>query len=274
MAYKGPVWEGVYCSFAEVPVVGPGFDGEMWIANSLKKIQMLKDEARRDDHLPPVSSNQDCLLPLLAALFYKLNGSVRILDFGGGMGIGYYQTVYGLPPAEGLEFHIVERESVCRAGKAFFGAAAGSPCFLSEVPDAPGMYDIVHLGSVIHYVSEWRHLISGLSALSAQYLLLTDVPAGNVPTFATAQHYYGSKIPVWFFNIEDILQAVISFGYELIFQSAYLPLILGELQELPMRNFERKYRLKRMRNLVFKKQDGDSIGEREHGQGRQSDTRC
>ena len=252
MAYDGSIWEGVYRSFSEVPAVGQGFDGEMWISKSIKKIEAVLEEVEENALLPPASNYRECLLPLLAALVYNENGAVRILDFGGGIGFAYYQTICGLKRTEGVEYHIIEQESVCKAGRKFFGTTNSNPYCFNELPKTAGMYDIVHLGSAIHYVGEWKQLLSRLCALSRKYLLLVDVPAGNIPTFATAQHYYGSKIPVWFFNIEEMLHAVRSFGYELIFKSVHQPAILGAEQKLPMQNFEEKYRLKRTCNPLFK----------------------
>lgn len=252
MAYEGPIWEGVYRSFSDVPVVGHGYDGEMWINKSVKKIDAVLEEIKENAPLPPASNYRESLLPLLAALVYNESG-VHILDFGGGMGFAYYQTICGLTRTEGVEYHIVERESVCKAGTELFRTKQQQPLFFTELPQTEGVYDIVHLGSVIHYIEEWKQLLSQLCALSRKYLLLVDVPAGNIPTFVTAQHYYGSKIPAWFFNIEEILHTVRSFGYELSFKSVLQPTILGVEQSLPMQNFEEKYRLKQACNLLFKR---------------------
>jgi putative methyltransferase (TIGR04325 family) len=258
MSYDGPIWEGVYHSFSEVPVVGDGFDGEKWIDSSLKKITALRSEAEKNAPLPPTSNYREALLPLLAALAYHEQSSVKILDFGGGIGFTYYQTVCGLPYAEQLEYHIVERESACKAGMQFFGAAYNNLFFHSELPQAEdGLFDIVHSGSALQYIENWKQLISQLCVLSRKYLLLVDVPAGNIPTFITAQNYHGSKIPARFFNIQELLFAVDTFGYELIYNSVYEPIILGVEQNLPMQNFEEKYRLKRACNLLFKRSSNE-----------------
>jgi len=258
MPYDGPIWEGVYHSFSEVPVVGDGFDGEKWIDSSLRKITALRDEAEKNAPLPPTSNYREALLPLLAALAYNEQSSVKILDFGGGIGFTYYQTIYALPSIENVKYEIVERENVCQAGREFFRKASDKPFFHSELPKIEdGLFDIVHSGSAIHYVENWTQLIAQLCGLSRKYLLLVDVPAGNIPTFVTTQNYHRSKIPVRFFNIQELLFAVNSFGYELIYNSVYEPIILGVEQNLPMQNFEEKYRLKRACNLLFKRSSNE-----------------
>jgi putative methyltransferase (TIGR04325 family) len=258
MAYNGPIWEGVNRNFTEVTIVGQGFDGETWIGNSLKKIIKMSEEVAGEGVLlPPASNYRECLLPLIAAMNYNDYGTVRILDFGGGIGFTYYQTIHALTHTEGIEYHIVERESVCEAGKKFFRTKKPKPIFLTKLPVTPDKYDIIHLGSSIHYVEEWKQLLAKLCELSLKYLLLVDVPAGNIPTFATAQYYYGSRVPVWFFDIEEILHTVRSFGYEMTYKSVLQPTILGTEQELPMQNFENKYRLKQACNLLFKRLSND-----------------
>ena len=72
MAYNGPIWEGIYHSFSVVPIEGPGFDGETWIGNSLKKIATLRDEAEKNAPLPLTSNYREALLPFLAGLVYWL----------------------------------------------------------------------------------------------------------------------------------------------------------------------------------------------------------
>jgi len=264
--FSANIWEGVYRSFSEVPIEGPGFDGETWIGNSLKKIGTLRDEAEKNAPLPPTSNYREALLPLLAGLVYNEKKGVRILDFGGGIGFTFYQTIYALPSAEDVEYHIVERENVCQAGRKFFGTDHGAPLFHSELPQAEdGLFDIVHSGSALHYIENWTQLIAQLCGLSRKYLLLVDVPAGNIPTFVTVQNYHESKIPVRFFNINELFSAVNFYGYKLIFKSAYNSTVLGVGQSLPMQNFEEQYQLQKhvtcslYRKWLVKKHDAVPI---------------
>jgi len=253
MAFKGPIWEGIYSSFSEVPVTGPGYDGAVWVNNSLKKIAALREQAQKNAPLPPLSNYRQALLPLLATIIYQQKGSVRILDFSGGIGFTYYQTFYALQQTSGLEYNIVEREAVCRAGREFFEAESNSPYFLTSLDKVEGAFDIIHLGSVLQYIEDWSGLLARLAAMSPNYLLLIDVLAGNNQTFITSQNYYGSKIPTWFLNIGELIHTVETNDYKLMFMSGFLPTILGVEQSLPMENFESPYRLERTNNLLFVK---------------------
>ena len=251
MAFDGPIWEGVYSSFSEVPVTGPGFDGEAWVNNSLNKIRTLREDAEKNTPLPPPSNYREGLLPLLAALVYSEQKELRILDFGGGIGFTYYQTLYALPRTRGLEYHIVEQETVCQAGREFFIQEADRLFFHVALEEVRGTFDIVHIGSALHYVKEWRTLLANLCALSPKYLLLVDVLTGNITTFATAQHYYNSRIPTWFLNIAELLEEVNSLGYDLTYKSKFHSTIFGAEQSIPMGNFDHKYRIDQTCNLLF-----------------------
>lgn len=253
MSPSQPIWEGIYSSFREVPAEGPGFDGEAWITNSLKKMEEMRKHAQNGAALPPPSNYREGLLPLLAALTCRENKRLRILDFGGGIGFTYYQTVFALPQTASLEYYIVERENVCKAGKEFFGETDGKLVFSSTLPEKDRDFDIVYTGSVLHYIDDWKHLLSQLCNYSPKYLLIADVLAGNISTFATAQHYYNSRIPVWFFSVDEVIQSVHSLGYELMFKSAYRPTVMGVEQDLPTQNLGEGHCLKNTCNLLFAK---------------------
>lgn len=207
MADENIIWEGVYSNFNEVPAKGPGFDGQAWITNSLRKMEALREDIKRNAPLPAPSNYREGLLPLLAALIYSEQRKLHILDFGGGIGFTYYQTIQALPQTESVEYHIVEREPVCKAGKEFFGDTTKSLFFHTELPKEEGTFDIVHLSSALQYIEDWNNLLTLLCRLSCKYLLLVDVFAGNNPTFASAQHYYELQIPMWFLNFEDLIKS-------------------------------------------------------------------
>jgi hypothetical protein len=81
--------------------------------------------------------------------------------------------------------------------------------------------------------------------------MLSGLNAGDIETFVTYQNYYDSKIPVWFWNIHEIIEALRNLDYNLIYKSLLESSYLGKLQPLPMENFPPEYRLKRKCNLIF-----------------------
>ena len=250
-----PIWEGVYKSFRDAPSSGPGFTGERWIQNSLEKINAVRQDAQEKGTVLSVTQYRESLLPFVAAIVLNEFEGVRILDFGGGVGFSYYQVLHGLPRTKNFEFHIAEIDALCEVGKQYFQNEQHI-FFHSSLPREEGLtFDIVHMGSSLHYFEEWEELLSRLCRYKPRYFLLTDLPAGDIPTFATVQSYYTSKIPVWFFNIDEVINAMTRQNYYLVFKSAYVATVLGQEHEIPQDNFEEQYRLGHTCSLLFAKRD-------------------
>lgn len=74
--------------------------------------------------------------------------------------------------------------------------------------------------------------------------ILSGLTAGDIKTFVTYQNYY-TKIPVWFWNVDEIIDVMNDLEYKLIYKSLLASKYLGEVQPLPMENFPLEYRLMR-----------------------------
>jgi putative methyltransferase (TIGR04325 family) len=252
-----PVWEGVYKSFKDAPSSGPGFSGERWIQNSLDKIDAVRQDAQKKGTVLSVTQYRESLLPLVAANVLDEFEGVRILDFGGGIGFLYYQVLHGLPHTKNFEFHIIEMDAVCEVAKQYFQDEQHI-FFHSSLPREKGLtFDIVHMGSSLHYCEEWEELLSRLCRYKPRYFLFTDLPAGDIHTFATIQSYYTSKIPVWFFNIDEVINSMKTQSYYLVFKSAYVATVLGQEREIPQDNFEEQYRLGHTCSLLFTRRESN-----------------
>lgn len=250
----GPIWEGVYESFQEVPSMGPGFNGRTWVENSLSKIRTLHQAANEKKTIPAVTKYSNSLLPLVTCMVHDESRSASVLDFGGALGFTYYQVLKSLPNPSGFKYHIIEAEEICKVGRDFFKDDA-SIFFHSEFPKDMGIIDILHIGSSLHYVEKWAETLRRLCGYMPRYVLFTDLAAGDIPTYASAQNYYDSKIPVWFFNIDELMAVLIQKGYQLIFKASYNASILGIEQDCPQENFEERYRLGASCILLFAQQN-------------------
>jgi putative methyltransferase (TIGR04325 family) len=211
--------------------------------------------ANQERTIPVVTAYRESLLPLLSGIVYAESGSVKILDFGGGLGLTFYQVTKGMPKVENLEFHIAEVEKVCEAGGDYFKDEPNI-FFHIGLPRSISRFDIVHIGSSLQYVDNWQAMIGGLCGYQPRYILFTDLPAGDIPTYASAQYYYGSKMPCWFFNVKEITGEVCRHGYGLVFKASYVPRILNEEQPYPQANFGEEHRLGYPCILLFHKVEG------------------
>lgn len=248
---KDPLWDGVYKSFAEVPVQGSGFAGNDWLENSSKKLSGFRDLAASSSTVPVVTAYTDSLLPVIAGIVQGKNRSVRILDFGGGLGFSYYQIREGLSGDAEFELCVVDIEEVCAEGRRVFEGEANIS-FHSAIPEASGQgFEIVHIGSSLQYIEDWQSQLGALCEVAAEYVLMANIPAGDIETFATAQNYYGSRIPCWFFDVRDLISTMEENDYRLVFKSSYLTKVYGVDQPYPLDNFEPQYRVKYPCMLLF-----------------------
>jgi putative methyltransferase (TIGR04325 family) len=198
-----PMWQGVYSSFDEIGNVTNGFAGERWLEK--QKQSALKGE-------PTDNGN----LSLLVATF---NTDVAVLDYGGGLGIEYYRVLN--TTGKQIQPYIVENKDVVD-----FGNLNMPFTFSTEVPKDFNP-DIVYLGSSIQYISDWKIKLTELTSLGAEYLLINDVACTTDKTFATVQNYNNSRIPYWFFNLDELIDNV--HGYTLVSKTVYRNNVCPEL---------------------------------------------
>ncbi|MCH7726519.1 MAG: methyltransferase, TIGR04325 family, partial [Planctomycetes bacterium] len=194
------------------------------------------------------------LLPFLASLIYEKQGSVRILDFGGNLGFAYVPVINGMEDSGNLDYHVVEVQQICDMGTRIFADDHRVHFHTGLSSEIPGV-DVIHVGSTLQYMEDWTALIGQLAGYHPQYFLFTDLQAGDIPTYATAQNYYGSMIPCWFFNVHEIVDTMSNLGLSLIFKATHDVTILGKQRGLPQDNFPEEYRVGHPCSLLFCRQD-------------------
>ncbi len=248
MTDKRPVhvWEGVFASFADAAGETTVFDGDVWVGKIVERAQ----QAIRDSScgaIPAIANTMDYAVPFVAVLATPKGCSLRILDFGGGMGTSYLQLRAMLPRERAVDFTVIENAAVCKAGAELF-AAEKAMRFLTAMPVPPERFDIVHFGSSLHYVEDWEGVVVEAVALQPEYILFADLPAAANRTFVTLQNFHGQRIPVHFWNVEEFIGYIEELGYELILQSRYR----GD-RALSTANFDHEHRLTYTSQLIFRR---------------------
>lgn len=243
------VWEGIYTNFTGGSAVGEGFSGVEWVKRSRQKALVMLETCRSRSTIKPLPNLHASWLLGLAGLIAAQKKRVSILDFGGGLGFSYMPVATALPEAHSLSYVVVDTVPVCEEGNRLF---ADDPKirFSPSLPEHVDDLDILHLGSTLHYIEDWQGLLRRIEGLTPQYLSLVDLPAGDIPTFATRQHYYGSLIPCWFFNLNEIKTKVSSLGFTLAAQAPHHAYILGG-DTLPLTNFPPELRLPHTCDMLF-----------------------
>jgi len=242
------VWEGVFNSFDEAGGNLDAFDSERWIS----KQQSLACEAiaKIDEG---GSLTKDYPLPLVVAMLLDAHKKISILDFGGGMGIQYFDLIAKVPAAkEKVHYVIVDGESTLE-NKPSELSEFQNLIFKASLDEVDKTIDIIHIGSTLQYIENWRSLLAHLcERFTPKYFVFSDLLAGDVPTFVSHQIYYEKRIPSQILSIKDFCDELVSKNFYISFASNFSAKILGST-ELPNINLPNEYRLKYTKNIVFTK---------------------
>jgi len=169
------------------------------------------------------------------------------------LGFSYLSFVQSCAQAKNYAYYIIESTEICNLGNEIF-SDHHNIFFSPHVQDLSlEKVDILYMNSVLQYIVDWKTLLNYLLNMKPDLFLLDDLPAGDIPTFATAQNYYSSKLPYSFFNVADIITCVESYDYTLEYKSKYSSLILGKMQKIPMDNFPSEYQLDHPCTLFFRR---------------------
>lgn len=245
------VWKGVYDAFDAVPATNTGYQSEKGRERAMNKLRQDWENMRSE----PLVRHTAAPLPLLlASLTLRADRPIRVLDFGGGLGMTFLEVLScGLAP-KAVEYHIKDLPRVCDDGEDFWKDKPSRPFFHQDLPDGIS-FDVVHFGSALHYLKDWKDDLLTILKGKPSYLLFVDLPAGKNSTYCTGQNYYGEVIPVRFFKLEEFLAEMPGLGLELVYHAQYRGTILGKQQPFPQDNFEERYRVGDTRVLLYRRED-------------------
>lgn len=235
-------WQGVYPHRRDVPTENNSYDDTI-------EVQKHYDRTRAGLNLA-YAEKLPCLhhevLAIVAAITGAATGSVSVLDFGGAVGSGYVELLGTLPKSVAIRYHIVDLPKMVAAGRQLF---VDDPrvTFHTSLPTLDSALDIVYTSSVIQYVDDYRMLLRQLALVKATFILLAQLAAGNIPTFAAKQMNLEEKIlAYWFLNRDEVIDALTETGYQLVYEG------LGD-QEYDQSNFSDTHRIAKMRNMLFRR---------------------
>jgi putative methyltransferase (TIGR04325 family) len=256
------IWQGVYSSFAEAKGDLGVFEQNIWIEKLTDQTKGALGQTAKDTHgvIPQTAQGYDYILPVVAVLSRLRRKPLRILDFGGGMANSFFDLVAKAPALDDVEFHIVENEAICLRANALL---KNEPrvSFHTALPEMD-QFDIIHLGSSLHYVEDWRGLLEALAGYRPEFFLFAELPADDIPrSFVTLQHFYGRHIPVWFWKLGDILTHMESLGYDLTYRSRHLAKYGKTLGAPPMDGLPQNVRLGSFCQLLFSRKHS-GVGEK------------
>lgn len=242
------IWDGVFDSFADAGCDAV-FQSDFYVEKMLRGL----DAALALDAAPPspVALARDYLLPAVVAMAAASRSAVKVLDFGGGVGLGYLSTRRALAAEIALRFRIIDNSALCDA--AADRLKDHPEVHFESVLGEPQAEDILHLGSSVQYVEEPGFLFDHAVACGVQYIVVSDFPCGAIPTFVTRQHHYGKNIPIKFWNIDEFTEMVAERGYRRMLYQPFRGVYLKDGQNIDMENFPPERRIREYKQLLFVK---------------------
>lgn len=251
------IWQGIYPGFKEAlsDARGVGFSGEVYRSRSLAVASECLNALKQGTPIPAFHKQRSTFMPLTAAMMMGGEKNIRILDFGGGLGIGYMVLVESMPTEmHRVNYMIVEVPEVCAIAAPLFDGVVN---YTKNLPQNEH-FDLIHAASSFQYVEQWQDLVHSFAKLSPEYILLSDVFAGTIKTFATLQNYYENLIPHWFLNLDELLAEFEARGYSLVMKNHVTARRLDVEDKLPMDNFPVDHRLPNTLHLLFHRKTGDA----------------
>jgi putative methyltransferase (TIGR04325 family) len=242
----GYTWKGIYRHYQDVPVSGAGYNSEQLGKKTLAYTRNHLAVSAQYLTIPTEVVGEHSFLPFLASLICKNRGSVRVLDFGGGMGVAYIHLKNGTVACSAIDYHIIENDVMCGMGSKLF---ENDPQvhFHNKLPSELSGVDVVYMCSALQYIEDYSELLKTLCDYRPRYFLFVKLSSGDIPTYASAQkNISGITFPYWFLNIDEIIRIMADNNYSLIFK--------GVLEhEYDQSNFPSEYRLRRACNLLFRR---------------------
>ena len=247
------IWEGIYPDFqsAVADAKGAGFSGDVYLTRSLQAATECLTALNSEQPIPAFHKQRSTHLPVAVAMILGNKKQVNILDFGGGLGIGYMTLAESISAdLDKIEYTIVDVPEVCQSGLHLH--AGRNLMFTAELPTST-KYDLIHAASSIQYIEHWQDLLAKFAAFKPRYILLSDIFAGYIKPYVTLQNYYESKIPHWFLNLVELLEIFSSHGYRLAMKSYATSRRLDAEDTLAMTNFPEDLRLTQTLHLLLQK---------------------
>ncbi|MDH5350199.1 MAG: methyltransferase, TIGR04325 family [Betaproteobacteria bacterium] len=236
------IWRGIHRDFAEIPGRGPGYAAESLIAETAEFTSALA--AGSVNTLPTHLACEQTLLALHLASRATRPTRLRVLDFGGGMGVGYFSLRSCLDHHIPVDYYVVENRAMCARAAGLF-ADHGSLRFCEDFPSGVGALDVVYVSSALQYVDDWRAVITKLCSYRAPFVFFVKLSAGTIPTYTTEQvNLTGMVVPYRFLNVHELIGAMRDQGYALVFRG-----LLDRIYE--QNDFPATHRLGRACNLLF-----------------------
>jgi putative methyltransferase (TIGR04325 family) len=215
---------GSYPTLADVPSDREGQNSDWYAASAAKELESLNLEL---SHRPMGDEAAQLILPFAVShLLYGGEGTVTVLDFGGGPAKGLKRILEHVPNLDLMRFRyvLVETSAMCKAVANHLAAIQkerlGGARFIEVEEAIPANLPhplIVHANSSIQYIADYQAVLSRLLALAPDIFVVAHTPVSEAPTYAQQQlNNPHRKLARWIFNRGSLISEIERAGYRLV----------------------------------------------------------
>ena len=215
----------------------------------------LKEQMKSNNHV-----YEYIFAPIIFGLTSKLikKKKLRILDYGGGVGLSYLNLAKCLEDMSDIEYVIYDSHKNCKLGRKYLSGEENLH-FFSDFNLLNFNFDLIHLGSVIQYIEDLRpelcQLLQTTSQEKPRHILISDAYVGSDKTFVTTADYYGHKHPCKFRSWSDLLDDLSFFNYKLKAKIPFIAQIHNHFEFYDMSNMPKELRIKNTWHLFFESEN-------------------
>ncbi|HHT9144198.1 MAG TPA: methyltransferase, TIGR04325 family [Candidatus Wunengus sp. YC61] len=237
MSIQTPHFRGIFLGESSLPPISDDnlFNNHLWLESVEWYLRNDYSYCHRPDFwIEPYLRE---IITLIVAKCYSSTGTVKVLDFGGGIGNTYVPIAAKIPNHLNYDYHIIDTPSHCQRGREIF--RNDERISFSEALEHDGSvftvqensYDIVMVSSTLQYIRNWKCLLGKLFDLNNDFFVLTRFSTGEMPTFTTIQSIvmsygphkgkYVGDIYHTFINRNELINFLLQHGYEICFDIFY-----------------------------------------------------
>ena len=135
--------------------------------------------------------------------------TISVVDYGGVLGIHYFQARGVLPADLSMKWMVVEAEDTAKAGNNFFSNQELS--FISELDGVSANPDIIIAGNSLQYSADPYAVLSTFKSIAPLFIILDHLPLSNHPRHRPmvekdSPFHPSQENPVWIFSRDLFLE--------------------------------------------------------------------
>jgi putative methyltransferase (TIGR04325 family) len=211
-----PGFRGRYETFeaAQQAAGDGGYQTTHIIERTIQRTRQIQAEAAADSTRAPDGWTMQNLGAILFALRDRPRGPLRILDFGGGMGVHWFRLAPLLKVRGEVSWTVCETTAMARAGAQAFADPGLS--FVDDLDRLEGRFDVVLASGALQYTEAPSRYLQRLCALT-DALILNRVPfideiADRLTVQTVNSEVFRARLPAWFFSVRTCTERLVADG--------------------------------------------------------------